>query len=199
MYVPPAPGMAAPSSAQMRPSASERIAPMIQPNIASGPPMVATMAGIVTNGPMPHIWVMLIAVACSGPIWRSSDGCPVVAALVDGDPTTHLLQSFCLLGKFLNILSASVREFACKISKSTGREVAVDSRAAPQAGTPASMRALNQRLVLDRLRDHGETTRPEIAANTGLSKPTVGQALLDLEQHGLVRAIGRRADRPGRA
>lgn len=61
------------------------------------------------------------------------------------------------------------------------------------------MRALNQRLVLDRLREHGEATRPEIATHTGLSKPTVGQALLDLEEHGLVRAIGRRADRPGRA
>lgn len=61
------------------------------------------------------------------------------------------------------------------------------------------MRALNQRLVLDRLRDHGEATRPEIASNAGLSKPTVGQALLDLEQHGLVRAIGRRSDGPGRA
>lgn len=75
----------------------------------------------------------------------------------------------------------------------------MDNRVTPQAGTPASMRALNQRLVLDRLRDHGEATRPEIATHTGLSKPTVGQALLDLEQHGLVRAIGRRADRPGRA
>ena len=75
----------------------------------------------------------------------------------------------------------------------------MDGRAAPQAGTPASMRALNQRLVLDRLREHGEATRPEIATNTGLSKPTVGQALLDLEQHGLVRSIGRRSDRPGRA
>jgi predicted NBD/HSP70 family sugar kinase len=61
------------------------------------------------------------------------------------------------------------------------------------------MRALNQRLVLDRLREHGEATRPEIAGHTGLSKPTVGQALLDLEQHGLVQAIGRRLDRPGRA
>src|SRR4051812_19672604 len=61
------------------------------------------------------------------------------------------------------------------------------------------MRALNQRLVLDRLREHGETTRPEIAGHTGLSKPTVGQALLDLEQHGLVRTIGRRSDGPGRA
>src|SRR6478609_11566905 len=78
-------------------------------------------------------------------------------------------------------------------------EVAVEGHTAPQAGTPASMRALNQRLVLNRLREHGEATRPEIAGEAGLSKPTVGQALLDLEQHGLVRAIGRRADRPGRA
>ncbi|WP_229478795.1 ROK family transcriptional regulator [Mycolicibacterium mageritense] len=70
---------------------------------------------------------------------------------------------------------------------------------ARQAGTPANMRALNQRLVLDRLRHHGEATRPQIAADTGLSKPTVGQALLDLEQHGLVRAIGHSAPRPGRA
>jgi predicted NBD/HSP70 family sugar kinase len=70
---------------------------------------------------------------------------------------------------------------------------------APQAGTPASMRALNQRLVLERLRGHGEATRPQIANDTGLSKPTVGQALLDLEQHGLVRAIGRSASGPGRA
>ena len=72
-------------------------------------------------------------------------------------------------------------------------------QATPQAGTPASMRALNQRLVLDRLRGHGEATRPQIASDTGLSKPTVGQALLDLEQHGLVRAIGRSAAGPGRA
>jgi predicted NBD/HSP70 family sugar kinase len=75
----------------------------------------------------------------------------------------------------------------------------VVGQAAPQAGTPASMRALNQRLVLNRLRDHGEATRPQIAVDTGLSKPTVGQALLDLEQHGLVRASGRSAPRPGRA
>ncbi|MFT7866461.1 MULTISPECIES: ROK family transcriptional regulator [Amycolatopsis] len=61
------------------------------------------------------------------------------------------------------------------------------------------MRALNQRLVLDRLRVHGEATRPRIAADTGLSKPTVGQALLDLEQHGLVRTTGRSLAGPGRA
>ncbi len=38
-----------------------------------------------------------------------------------------------------------------------------------------------------------------IAAGTGLSKPTVGQALLDLEQYGLVCATGRSAAKPGRA
>jgi predicted NBD/HSP70 family sugar kinase len=75
----------------------------------------------------------------------------------------------------------------------------VVGQSAPQAGTPASMRALNQRLVLERLRGHGEATRPQIANDTGLSKPTVGQALLDLEQHGLVRAVGRSASGPGRA
>jgi hypothetical protein len=86
---------------------------MIQPNIASGPPMVATMAGIVTNGPMPHICVMLIAVACTGPILRSSVGCRVTAApdssdLMDGEFTEGLLT---LLGKFLNIKSPLLEEF----------------------------------------------------------------------------------------
>ncbi|HEV7647332.1 MAG TPA: ROK family protein, partial [Actinophytocola sp.] len=66
-------------------------------------------------------------------------------------------------------------------------------------GTPASMRELNQRTVLERLRGGGSATRPRIAADTGLSKPTVGQALLDLEQHGLVRTAGRTIAGPGRS
>ncbi|HEX5404725.1 MAG TPA: ROK family protein [Pseudonocardiaceae bacterium] len=61
------------------------------------------------------------------------------------------------------------------------------------------MRGLNQRAVLDRLRNHGPATRPNIAKDTGLSKPTVGQALLDLEQHGLVRSVGRTFAGPGRS
>lgn len=69
----------------------------------------------------------------------------------------------------------------------------------PGVGTPASMRELNQRVVLERLRAGGSATRPRIAADTGLSKPTVGQALLDLEQHGLVRTAGRTVAGPGRA
>src|SRR5258708_4201782 len=55
--------MAAPSSAQIKPSARASIAPAIQPRIACGPPKATTMRGMVMNGPMPHIWVMLIAMA----------------------------------------------------------------------------------------------------------------------------------------
>lgn len=69
----------------------------------------------------------------------------------------------------------------------------------PQVGTPAGMRVLNQRAVLDRLREGGPATRPQLAKDTGLSKPTIGQALLDLEQHGLVRPIGRTSAGPGRS
>lgn len=61
------------------------------------------------------------------------------------------------------------------------------------------MRVLNQRAVLHRLRRLGAATRPQIAKDTGLSKPTVGQALVDLERHNLVRPIGRTTAGPGRS
>ncbi|WP_344877684.1 ROK family transcriptional regulator [Allokutzneria multivorans] len=61
------------------------------------------------------------------------------------------------------------------------------------------MRTLNQRAVLERLRQNGSATRPRIAKDTGLSKPTVGQALLGLEEAGLVRAVGRTSAGPGRS
>ncbi|WP_416234420.1 ROK family transcriptional regulator [Lentzea sp. NEAU-D7] len=61
------------------------------------------------------------------------------------------------------------------------------------------MRVLNQRAVLDLLRRSGAATRPQIAKDTGLSKPTVGQALADLERHGLVRPTGRTTSGPGRS
>lgn len=69
----------------------------------------------------------------------------------------------------------------------------------PQVGTPAGMRELNQRAVLARLRSAGPATRPQVAKDTGLSKPTVGQALLDLERRHLVREIGRTSTGPGRS
>ncbi|MBV9843669.1 MAG: ROK family protein [Kutzneria sp.] len=61
------------------------------------------------------------------------------------------------------------------------------------------MRELNQRVVLERLRSAGAASRPRIAADTGLSKPTVGQALLGLERAGLVRTAGHAAGGQGRA
>ncbi|GGM34895.1 hypothetical protein GCM10012275_02670 [Longimycelium tulufanense] len=69
----------------------------------------------------------------------------------------------------------------------------------PQVGNPASMRELNQRLVWDLLRARGATTRPAIAKETGLSKPTVGQALVGLEEAGLVRTAGQHSTGPGRS
>jgi predicted NBD/HSP70 family sugar kinase len=79
------------------------------------------------------------------------------------------------------------------------RQVAVTAGRVPLVGTPANMRQLNQRVVLERLRTGGPATRPGIAADTRLSKPTVGQALLDLEQDGLVRTAGRTIAGQGRS
>jgi predicted NBD/HSP70 family sugar kinase len=66
-------------------------------------------------------------------------------------------------------------------------------------GTPAGMRKINQRAVLDLLRRSGPATRPQIAKDTGLSKPTVGQALLALEAVRLARATGHTSTGTGRS
>src|SRR5579871_4539626 len=59
-----------------------------------------------------------------------------------------------------------------------------------QLGTPSLLRALNERTLLEYLRSHQPTSRAELARVTGLSKPTVSQALASLEEAGLVRAVG---------
>ncbi|HEX6481869.1 MAG TPA: ROK family transcriptional regulator [Ktedonobacteraceae bacterium] len=59
-----------------------------------------------------------------------------------------------------------------------------------QPGTPSLLRALNERTLLDYLRSHQPTSRAQLARATGLSKPTVSQALAGLENAGLVRAVG---------
>ena len=46
-----------------------------------GPFMAATMKGMVRNGPTPTMLMTLVAVACSRPIARSSEGADV--ALVE--------------------------------------------------------------------------------------------------------------------
>ncbi|GAB3733102.1 ROK family protein [Amycolatopsis oliviviridis] len=61
------------------------------------------------------------------------------------------------------------------------------------------MRKINQRAVLDLLRRTGPATRPQVAKDTGLSKPTVSQALLALEAAGLARATGHTSTGTGRS
>jgi predicted NBD/HSP70 family sugar kinase len=69
----------------------------------------------------------------------------------------------------------------------------------PRPGRPRLLRAINERAVLERLRAGGQASRTELAAGTGLSKPTVGQALTHLERAGLVRAAGQRTGERGRS
>lgn len=61
---------------------------------------------------------------------------------------------------------------------------------------PGTLRTLNDQAVLALLLDRGPLTRPQIAAATGLSKPTVSQVLTRLS--GVVTADGVRAGLPGR-
>src|SRR3954469_4534669 len=64
--------------------------------------------------------------------------------------------------------------------------------------TPALLRTLNQGALMQRLRDDGPLSRAQLARDTGLSKPTVSQALAELEAAGLVRAVGPAAPSRGR-
>ncbi len=66
-------------------------------------------------------------------------------------------------------------------------------------GTPRLLRAINERALLDHLRQAGPRSRAQLARDTGLSKPTVSQALANLERVGLVRHVGHAAGPRGRA
>jgi predicted NBD/HSP70 family sugar kinase len=61
------------------------------------------------------------------------------------------------------------------------------------------LRELGEQAVLETIFRRGPITRPEIAAATSLSKPTVSAAVSRLEQGGLVRAAGRRVGQRGRS
>src|SRR3954452_16734016 len=65
-------------------------------------------------------------------------------------------------------------------------------------GTPALLRTLNQGALMQQLRDRGPLSRAQLARDTGLSKPTISQALAELELAGLVRAVGPAAPARGR-
>jgi predicted NBD/HSP70 family sugar kinase len=64
------------------------------------------------------------------------------------------------------------------------------SRPRPAGGTPRLLRAHNERSLLEHLRGAGPSSRPDLARIAGLSKPTVSQALANLESAGLVRPVG---------
>lgn len=67
------------------------------------------------------------------------------------------------------------------------------------AGRPQLMRAMNEETVLNALRRCGPLMRADLTGLSGLSKPTVGLALVNLESNGLVRVAGRRAGARGPA
>ncbi|HET8526958.1 MAG TPA: ROK family transcriptional regulator [Actinomycetota bacterium] len=59
------------------------------------------------------------------------------------------------------------------------------------AGTPSLLKAINERSVLEFVRQMGPVSRAQIARDSDLSKPTVSQALAELLGAGLVREAGR--------
>jgi predicted NBD/HSP70 family sugar kinase len=67
-----------------------------------------------------------------------------------------------------------------------------------QGGTPRLLRAINTRALLEARRRAGPSSRPQLARIAGLSKPTVSQALGDLESAGLVRLVGPASPSVGR-
>jgi predicted NBD/HSP70 family sugar kinase/DNA-binding transcriptional ArsR family regulator len=66
------------------------------------------------------------------------------------------------------------------------------------AGSPTFLKELNRRAVFDALRRTAQS-RSQLAASTGLSKPTVSSALDHLQRAGLVRRNGSAAGRAGPA
>jgi predicted NBD/HSP70 family sugar kinase len=61
---------------------------------------------------------------------------------------------------------------------------------------PALLRALNERTVLDAVRESGPVSRAEVARRTGISRPTVSLVLRSLLQDGLVRETSHEAGGP---
>jgi predicted NBD/HSP70 family sugar kinase len=67
------------------------------------------------------------------------------------------------------------------------------------AARPSLIRAMNEQLLLEHIRQRGPCSRAELARASGLSKPTVSLALGNVERAGLVRIAGQRTGVPGRS
>jgi predicted NBD/HSP70 family sugar kinase len=68
----------------------------------------------------------------------------------------------------------------------------------PSESRMSLLRELGEQAVLETIFREGPITRPEIAAATGLSKPTISSVVSRLEHAGLVRASGTRPGQRGR-
>src|SRR5882757_4196365 len=66
------------------------------------------------------------------------------------------------------------------------------------AARPSLIRAMNEQLLLEHIRQRGPCSRAELARVSGLSKPTVSLALDNVERAGLVRIAGQRTGVRGR-
>ena len=72
------------------------------------------------------------------------------------------------------------------------------TQASFERGRPSLLRAINERTVLESIRQLGPVSRAHIARTSGLSKPTVSQALEALLRARLVRDAGRSSGGQGR-
>ena len=63
--------------------------------------------------------------------------------------------------------------------------------------TPRTIRAINDRITLELLLEHGALTRAQLARLTGLSKPTATQLLTRLTHAGLIAPRGTTSGAPG--
>jgi predicted NBD/HSP70 family sugar kinase len=66
----------------------------------------------------------------------------------------------------------------------------------PARAIPPLLKDLNERTVLDAIRDYAPVSRAEISRRVGISKPTVSQALQSLLRAGLVRETDPAGDGP---
>jgi predicted NBD/HSP70 family sugar kinase len=78
-------------------------------------------------------------------------------------------------------------------------ELPADAVNGLSAARPQLIRAMNEQLLLEQIRQTEPCSRADLARVSGLSKPTVSLALADLERAGLVRHAGQRTGVPGRS
>jgi predicted NBD/HSP70 family sugar kinase len=64
-------------------------------------------------------------------------------------------------------------------------------------GSSKLLKALNEAAALGHLLDHGQLTRAELRTLTGLSKPTISEAIRRLAEADLVVTVGHETGRPG--